>query len=176
MIVVLDQVIRFFRAAASGRIKSKGTGLRMFLPVFKNGREQSPCELHGVAADEQSLVAEHTVQQKPFVGFRHAFAFFQNAGIFEVHCQVAHTELRSRFLGEKTQGQSFLRLDCERQAVLHKIFGMDRQENGMRNVLECDDDLTAFCRKPFPASQIKGNPLPAPVVYQELRGNVSFGL
>ena len=89
-----------------------GPALAAF-PDVEHGSQETPCVFDGIVADEQCLIAEHTVEQKPFVGIGHGFARFEDAGVFEIHAQRAHAELGARLFRLNGEPQTLFRLNVE---------------------------------------------------------------
>src|SRR5262249_47023495 len=124
----------------------------------------------GVAAIEQGGVATNAIGNQR--GVSAVSAVTKTFLIAEIHIDVADAHLRSGALGAEGDGDTFVGLDVEDQAI-----GIDVSvaENDVRRALELDDDLGVALVKPLAGPQIKGHTGPAPVIDQDLHGHEGFG-
>src|SRR6266850_3933526 len=140
-------------------------------PDVEDGIHQRPSRLHAIAAIEERGIAAHTVVQECRVGATRPLS--KSFAIAEIHGDVSNAHFGSRALCPKRNGNAFVRLDIQDQAVGLNLF---LTKNDVRGAVELDHDLGGALGETLARSKIKRDAGPAPIVDQQFGGNKSFGL
>src|SRR5438034_609940 len=134
-------------------------------PDVKNGIDQRPGGFDAVATIKKRGIAAHTIVQESRVGAARDIS--KTLAIAEFHGHIADAHFRPRALCAKGNGNAFVRLDIQDEAVGFNVFFA---ENDVRGAAELDLDLRAAFGKALAGSKIERNAGPAPVV---VRGQYS---
>src|SRR5205807_6321796 len=102
-----------------------------------------------------------------------ARSFSKSIAIAKLHGDVADAHFRTRALCAKGNGNTFVGLNVQDEAIGFNLFFA---EDDVRGAAELDHDLRAACGEALAGAKIERNASPAPVVDQQFGGNESFGL
>src|SRR5215831_8541847 len=167
--VAFEQKIGLSRPPASRRVLRHG-GRTRCAPDVEDGIHEGPRSFDAVAAiEERGVAAQAVVQQSSVCA---AAGITKSLAVAEIHGDVSNAHLCAGPLGAKADGNSFVGLDVEHQAIgLHFALA----ENDVRGSMKLNHDFgAAFC-EPFASADVKRHAGPAPVINQQSCGYESFG-
>ena len=122
---------------------------------------------------EQRRVAEHRVENQPLVRLRQAGA--ERAAVEKVHVHRADRHALARHLRADCQRDSLVRLYVDEQDIRPQSISGDLGERRVRRALELDRDRRLAPREPLAHAHVERRVGPAPVVDEELGGDVRLG-
>src|SRR5882724_4399338 len=166
--IAFEQRIRFLRPPTARRVMRDGGGL-CGAPHIENRFDQRPGRFDAVTTIEQrGVTAEAIVDQRSVRASRRIAKSFTVA---EIHGDVADAHFRAGALCTKGDGNPFVRLNVQDEAV---GFGFTAAKDDVRSTLVLDDDLGSAFGKTFAGAEIKRNVGPAPIVDEEFCGDERF--
>src|SRR5713226_7258593 len=158
--VTFEQNIGFARPPTPGWILWHGGALGG-APHVENGIDEAPSGFDAVAAIEERSVAAHTVIQERSVSAARGVS--KTVAIAEIHGDVANAHFGAGPLGAEGNGNAFVGLDIQDQAIGFNFFFA---ENDVRSTTKLDHDLRAALGEALAGTKVKRNAGPAPVVDQ----------
>src|SRR5262249_27451050 len=167
--VAFEQDVRFFGPPAAGFIL-RDSGALCGTPHVENGIHKRPSGFHAVGAIEECCVAAHAVVHERGIGATRGLA--ESFAIAEIHGDVADAHFRAGPLRSERNGDSFVRLNVENEAIRFHFFSA---KNDVRRTLELNHDFGRALRKAFAGSEIKRHAGPAPIVDEHAHGDEGFG-
>src|SRR5713226_2246625 len=167
--LTFEQKIGLSRAPTSGRILWHSGALGR-APDVEDRIHERPGGFNAVAAIEECGVAADTVVQKRRVGAARRIS--KTFAIAEIHGDVADAHFRARALCAERNGNAFIGLDIQDEAVGLNLFFA---EDDVRSAAELDHDLRGALSETLAGTKIKGDACPAPVVDQQFASDKGFG-
>ena len=108
-------------------------------PVLEDGVDDAPGGEYLVHAREEGRVAEHRIEQQPFVSLRCARS--ELVLVLELHIDRLHIDLLARHLGAEREREPLIRLDAYLEDVGLEVLDRRLLEQQVRHAFELDDYL-----------------------------------
>lgn len=172
--VLGEELVGFFGSPGAGGVFAhRGWGIG-FVPGGLDFVNELPGVFDFVATGEEGGVTGHGVEEEALVGFRAGFA--EAGRVAEIHLHGLHGEGLAWLFAEDAEGHAFVRLDADDEGVFAVVDEFGGGEGNLGGALEVDGDFSGLFGELFADSNVKGDSLPAPSVYEETEGDIGFGL
>ena len=133
----LEQLIRVLRAPGAGRIIGKCPRGKC-LPDVEDRVNDAPAGLDHVGTLKQRRIADHTVEEQPFVACTDLLA--EVVEVVKIHIDGAHVNDGPWDLGTEMKRNAFVRLNMNDDAVCGQLFDRRIAKQYERSLFELNDD------------------------------------